>query len=72
MINKVKDFLGIKRKISISVYGIGYLSNAFHVEDIEVYYSMKYINNFGICKLSLAHIGRKRINFPRMYCIVND
>lgn len=72
MINKVKDFLGIKRKISISVYGIGYLSNTFHVEDIEVYYSMKYINSFGLVKLSLAHIERKRINFPRIYCIVNN
>lgn len=73
MINKLKDFLGIKRKVSISIYAVGYMSNISHVADVEVYYSMRYIKNYGLAELAFAHLDRKRkVNFPRYYCQINE
>jgi len=70
--NKIKDWLGVRRKFNVSLYGIGYMGNAFHVKDITIFNSRNYIDKQGINKIALRHISRKTLIYPGFFALITS
>ena len=73
MINQIKDFIGIRRKFTVSIYGVGYMSNVFHLKDVEIFNSMKYINKHGLNVIVVSrYLNKRNANFPRVVSRLNN
>ena len=73
MINEIKDFLGIRRKFTVSIYGVGYMSNVFHLKDVEIFNSIRYINKHGLNVIVVSkYLNRRTVNYPRIFAELNN
>ena len=70
MINKIKDVLGIRRKFTLSVYSLGYMSNVSHHVDLEVVNSLKFLNSVSLNHIAASKIKPGTFNAPRMFTVI--
>jgi len=69
-LDKIKDYLGIKRLFVIDIYGRGYMSNVFYIKRIEIYNSKKFIDDQGLGRIAFSKLDIKKITFPRVYALI--
>jgi len=72
MINKIKDYLGIKRKFTLSVYSFGYMGNKCHFLDFEVFNSLKYLNSVNLNSLAASRIKTGTFIAPRIATVIKQ
>ena len=70
MINKIKDFLGIRRKFTLSVYSFGLMGNRCHFLDFEVFNSLKYLESVNLNDIAASRISLRTFIAPRIATII--
>tara|TARA_R110000850_G_scaffold29047_1_gene80468 strand:+ start:2639 stop:2860 length:222 start_codon:yes stop_codon:yes gene_type:complete len=72
MINNIKDWLGVRRYFSVSLYGVGYMGNAFHIKDVTILNSKKYIDKFGLQYIAWRHVDKRTVTYPRFFALITS
>lgn len=72
MINGIKDFLGIRRKFTLSVYSFGYMGTKCHFLDFEVFNSLKYLESVNLNDIASGRIKPGTFIAPRIATVINQ
>jgi len=72
MINRIKDFLGIRRKFTLSVYSFGYMGTRCHFLDFEVFNSLKYLESVNLNDIAVSRMKPRTFIAPRIATIIKS